>query len=588
MPRLSDEFIDELKSKADIEQVISSYVTLKRTGKNLQGLCPFHNEKTPSFSVSPDKQLYHCFGCGASGTVITFIKEMENLDFYDAVKLLCDRYGVRMPSDNGIDDSLSLRRRKIKEINRAAAKYFHSMLFSESGKACLDYLYKREITLKTIKHFGLGYAPDGWRGLADYMTENGYSKQELSDAGLVRKSDKGASSVYYDNFRNRMMIPLIDVNGDVLAFSGRVLDESKPKYINTPDTPVYKKSDRLFALNFAKNKNDGRLLLAEGGMDVIALHQAGFTNAVASFGTALTQEQARLISRYANEVVIVYDNDEAGRKAVEKASALLSQTGVKIKIPRLSGGKDPDEIIKKFGAERFKGMLDGAANDIEYKLLAQREKYDVNTSDGKKDFLHSAAKILADIKNSIDCEVYTGEIAQEMNISKEVLQHKIEEIRSSTAKRIQKERFDAVKKNIRGYNDKVNRERSLSVKGTRAEEELLATLLKSPDFLKKGLQITSDDFITEFNKNLFNIIQSRINEGAGVDIMYFGAELSKSELDRLVEIEYEAAKIQSNISIESYNGCVRAIKEEKERLGRTSATQMTDEEFLAAFRKINK
>ncbi|MCR4926294.1 MAG: DNA primase [Clostridiales bacterium] len=585
MPRLSDEFLDELRSKADIEQVISSYVNLKRAGKNLVGLCPFHNEKTPSFSVSTDKQLYHCFGCGASGNVINFIKEIENLDFYDAVKFLCDRYSIQMPTDN-VDNSLSIKKQRIKEINRAAAKFFYKTLLSQEGKECLDYLLNRGITKETIQHFGLGYAPESWHSLINYMQDKGYSKQELLEAGLARKSEKNNSVNYYDNFRNRMMIPLIDTSGNVLAFSGRVLDDSKPKYINTSDTLVYKKSEQLFALNFAKNKNNGKLILAEGGMDVIALHQAGFTTAVASFGTALTQEQARLISRYADEVILIYDTDEAGQKAIQKAIKIFLQTGIKIRVPKLTGGKDPDEIIRKFGAERFKGMLEGAMNDTEYKILNEREKYDLSTSDGKLNFLQAVTDILAQLNNPIECDIYAGKLSQELDVSKDALLQQISKLKRKKSNTAAKERFNLVKKDIQGYNDKVNPERSLSIKGTKAEEEIIVTLLKSPDYLSKGEPIMADDFITEFNKRVFEIVSERINQGKSTDLFYMSQELSEQERNRLVALQAEMGNFDNDI--EYYNSCIEVIKKEKERLTSAKVEEMTDEQFLNAFNKLKK
>ena len=354
---LSDSFLQELKMKTDIEDVISTYVTLKRRGATLVGLCPFHNEKTPSFTVYPATQSFYCFGCGAGGDAITFLKKIENLDYLDAVKTLAQRAGLQMPQE-GFDDSLSKRRRRILEMNREAARFYHSVLLSPEGKVGYDYYIGRALSAATINHFGLGFAPNQWDALLKHMRAKGYQPAELVDAGLARKGQKG----YYDNFRNRVMTPIIDVRGNVIAFGGRVLDDSKPKYINTGDTLVYKKTNELFALNFAKDSKEDALILCEGYMDVIAMHQAGFTNAVAGCGTALTTEQVRLISRYAKEVILTYDADEAGQKALQKAMTLFDQTDVKVRIPALVGGKDPDEIIRTYGRDKFKGMLEGASN----------------------------------------------------------------------------------------------------------------------------------------------------------------------------------------------------------------------------------
>ncbi len=353
---LSEAFLQELKFKTDIEDIISTYVTLRKNGSTSKGLCPFHNEKTPSFTVYSDTQSFYCFGCGAGGDAVTFLKKIENLDYIDAVKLLAQRAGLQMPDDNSYDDSLSKKRRRVLEINRETAKFYYSYLISPQGKIGLDYFLNRGLSMNTIKRFGLGFAPNEWDSLLKHLKSKGYRPSEMVEAGVVKI---GRNNNYYDTFKNRVMTPIIDVRGNVIAFGGRVLDDSKPKYINTSDTLVYKKTNELFALNLAKDSGKDNLILCEGYMDVIAMHQAGFTNAVAGCGTALTNEQVRLISRYAREVILAYDADEAGQKALNKAVSLFKQTDVKVKIPALAGGKDPDEIIKKYGRDKFKGMLDG-------------------------------------------------------------------------------------------------------------------------------------------------------------------------------------------------------------------------------------
>ena len=348
--KISERFIQELLEKVDIEQVVSPYVNLKRRGKTLVGLCPFHNEKTPSFTVYPESHSFYCFGCGAGGDVISFVRRMENLDYVEAVKSVAQLAGVSMPED-GYDDSLSKQRMRLLGANREAARFFNACLFEPENRHALDYFLNRGLTVNTIRRFGLGYAPDDWRRLINHLREKGYTEQELVLANLARRSDKNGKANYYDNFRNRVMFPIIDLRGNVIAFGGRVMDDSKPKYINTSDTPVYKKSNGVFALNFAKNANDNKLILVEGYMDVIALHQAGFTNAVACLGTAFTSEQANLLSRYADEIMICYDNDGAGKQATERALAVLGKTGLKLRVVQMTGGKDADEIIRKHGKE---------------------------------------------------------------------------------------------------------------------------------------------------------------------------------------------------------------------------------------------
>ena len=365
MARFSDEFLSELRMKCDIEQVISSYVQLKRRGKNLVGLCPFHNEKTPSFTVYPESQSYYCFGCGAGGEVINFIRRAENLDYVEAVSHLCDKSGMVMPTD-GYDNSIAEKRRRMYDINKEAARFFNSYLFSEEGKEGLEYFKSRGYKKSTIIHFGMGYAPNKWDGLLKHMRQKGYSYEELYEANLAYKSTKDDRVRYYDAFRNRAMVPIIDVRGNVVAFGGRVLDDSKPKYINTSDTLVYKKSLGVFGLNFAKNSKERKLIIVEGYMDAISLHQAGFDNAIACLGTAFTGEMAHLLARYTDEVILSYDADEAGQKATDRAIGVLNSIGMKLKVARLTGGKDPDEILRKYGPERFRSLIEGAANDIEF------------------------------------------------------------------------------------------------------------------------------------------------------------------------------------------------------------------------------
>ena len=411
---LSEAFLQELKFKTDIEDIISTYVTLRKNGSTSKGLCPFHNEKTPSFTVYSDTQSFYCFGCGAGGDAVTFLKKIENLDYIDAVKLLAQRAGLQMPDDNSYDDSLSKKRRRVLEINRETAKFYYSYLISPQGKIGLDYFLNRGLSMNTIKRFGLGFAPNEWDSLLKHLKSKGYRPSEMVEAGVVKI---GRNNNYYDTFKNRVMTPIIDVRGNVIAFGGRVLDDSKPKYINTSDTLVYKKTNELFALNLAKDSGKDNLILCEGYMDVIAMHQAGFTNAVAGCGTALTNEQVRLISRYAREVILAYDADEAGQKALNKAVSLFKQTDVKVKIPALAGGKDPDEIIKKYGRDKFKGMLDGASNDTEFALLEIRKKYNVTTSQGKIDFLNEALQVLAGV-SPIEQDIYISRLADELSVDK--------------------------------------------------------------------------------------------------------------------------------------------------------------------------
>ena len=348
---IPEEVINEIKYRNDIETTISSYVSLKRRGKTLVGLCPFHGEKTPSFTVYPENGSFYCFGCGVGGDVFTFTKLIENLDYIEAVKLLADRSGITIP-ENGYDDSMSKLKNNIYEINRETAKFFHDYLMSPDGKWALDYLTQRGLSVKTIKHFGLGAAPDSWTALLDHLKSKGYSISDMLAANVIGKSQRGT---YYDRFRKRVMFPVINVRGKVIAFSGRAMpgdDKAGAKYVNTADTPVYKKSENLFGMNFAKSFCDEQIILVEGNMDVISLHQAGFRNTVAALGTSFTNEQANLISRYTKEIILMLDADAAGQKAVRRASEILKNTGLEVRVVVVPEGKDPDEYIVKRSSQR--------------------------------------------------------------------------------------------------------------------------------------------------------------------------------------------------------------------------------------------
>ena len=382
-----ENFISELIERNDIVSVVSDYVRLtKRSGSNMFGLCPFHSEKTPSFSVSPDKQFYHCFGCGKGGGVINFIMEIENLSFPEAVEFLAKRVGMPIPEEE--NSAESKKRRRMLDLNRDAARFFHTCLKSPEGRAAQAYMNARQITPPTATRFGLGAAPDTWDSLRNAMHELGYRDQELFEAGLVRK---GKSGGFYDTFRGRLMFPVIDVRGDVIGFSGRILGDGEPKYMNSPETLVFNKSRNLFAMNLAKKSKSGYIILAEGNIDVVMMHQAGFDSAVASLGTSLTAEQARLISRFTNEVIIAYDSDGAGKKASQRAIGLLEKLDVKVKVLSMTGAKDPDEFIKLKGADAFRNLLEKSENHIDYRLGAVQRKYDLKVDEQRVAFVKEAA-----------------------------------------------------------------------------------------------------------------------------------------------------------------------------------------------------
>lgn len=572
---LSDSFLQELKMKTDIEDVISTYVTLKRRGATLVGLCPFHNEKTPSFTVYPATQSFYCFGCGAGGDAITFLKKIENLDYLDAVKTLAQRAGLQMPQE-GFDDSLSKRRRRILEMNREAARFYHSVLLSPEGKVGYDYYIGRALSAATINHFGLGFAPNQWDALLKHMRAKGYQPAELVDAGLARKGQKG----YYDNFRNRVMTPIIDVRGNVIAFGGRVLDDSKPKYINTGDTLVYKKTNELFALNFAKDSKEDALILCEGYMDVIAMHQAGFTNAVAGCGTALTTEQVRLISRYAKEVILTYDADEAGQKALQKAMTLFDQTDVKVRIPALVGGKDPDEIIRTYGRDKFKGMLEGASNETEFRLLALRRQYNLATTQGKIDFIGGALQILATLP-PVEQDLYVSRLSEELGVERQNMKVQLQDLVARQGNRRGKREFKRiVQENMR----KTARETmatDASLRKLRAEDRLISLLLRYPDCSRLCKDFDPQWLTPGFAQRVFTLILQRLENGDGTELMDLRDRLTDDEMGRLSGIVARGG--ESADAKQEFSDCLQTIRAEQQKK-QESAAELDDQAFRDLFR----
>lgn len=572
---LSDSFLQELKMKTDIEDVISTYVTLKRRGATLVGLCPFHNEKTPSFTVYPATQSFYCFGCGAGGDAITFLKKIENLDYLDAVKTLAQRAGLQMPQE-GFDDSLSKRRRRILEMNREAARFYHSVLLSPEGKVGYDYYIGRALSAATINHFGLGFAPNQWDALLKHMRAKGYQPAELVDAGLARKGQKG----YYDNFRNRVMTPIIDVRGNVIAFGGRVLDDSKPKYINTGDTLVYKKTNELFALNFAKDSKEDALILCEGYMDVIAMHQAGFTNAVAGCGTALTTEQVRLISRYAKEVILTYDADEAGQKALQKAMTLFDQTDVKVRIPSLVGGKDPDEIIRTYGRDKFKGMLEGASNETEFRLLALRRQYNLATTQGKIDFIGGALQILATLP-PVEQDLYVSRLSEELGVERQNMKVQLQDLVARQGNRREKQEFKRiVQENMR----KTARETmatDASLRKLRAEDRLISLLLRYPDCSRLCKDFDPQWLTPGFAQRVFTLILQRLENGDGTELMDLRDRLTDDEMGRLSGIIARGG--ESADAKQEFSDCLQTIRAEQQKK-QESAAGLDDQAFRDLFR----
>ena len=482
-----DTFINELVARNDIVDVVSSYVRLgKKSGSNMFGLCPFHSEKTPSFSVSPDKQIYHCFGCGKGGGVISFIMEIENLSFPEAVAFLARRANMPLPEQE--NDRESRKRSRMLALNRDAARFFYDMLSTPAGDKTRAYMAGRGISKATATNFGLGCAPDEWSSLEKAMREKGYTDYELFDAGLIKKGKNGG---YYDTFRNRLMFPVIDVRGNVIGFSGRLLDGEGPKYLNSPETLVFNKGSNLFALNLAKKSKSGYILLSEGNIDVVSLHQAGFDSAVASLGTSLTPEQARLISRYTSQVIIAYDNDGAGQKAAQRAIGILEKLDLKVKVLQMSGAKDPDEFIRLKGPEAFQMLIEGSENQVEYRLGQIAKKYDLSSDAQKVDFLREAEDLLARLPNA----------AEERETQPVERQYRYADPASAVA-----------------------------------EEGVIRLLYLDPALIRRSSLPPKEAFSSPALAHIYEVLCRRLREGLSVSADVLGGELESGEIALLVDL----------------------------------------------------
>lgn len=515
---ISKETIEAVLMRTDITTLIGGYVSLKRAGSNLKGLCPFHSEKTPSFTVYPSASSFYCFGCGAGGDAITFIRKRENLDYPDAIAFLAQRAGITIVEDDRsqIAAMPKFDRKKFYSMNVDAAKFFNRCLFSDQSdsKAALAYFTeKRGLSMATIKHFGLGYAPDNFDSFLKYMLAKGYTHDELVAGFLCGKSEKGA---YYPSFRNRVMFPIIDVSGNVIAFGGRAMDGNSAKYKNSSDTPVFKKSRNLFALNFARHHCAETLVLCEGYMDVIAMHAAGFENAVATLGTAITSEQARIISRYTKKVVISYDADEAGQKAAMRAVKMLTEVGLDVSILRIPGAKDPDEYIKKYGADKFRQVLDQSKSKFDYSLENILSKYDINLPQDKIKALHECEKLISETYSSAERDIYIHVIAQIFGVEARSIKTDVDSIVSRAVSERRKEESSKVKQDAVGYSDRVNPDYIKAPAVAKNEETLLGLLLLYPEHRKKVFEeglVDESDFFTEFNRRIFVYLKKAYFEG---------------------------------------------------------------------------
>ena len=568
MSQIPREIIDEIIHRNDIEQVIGSYVTLKRAGSNLNGLCPFHNEKTPSFTVFPGTKSFYCFGCGAGGDVISFVMRTENLDYRSALETLAQRAGIAIPADDS-EAEVGVPRKRLYEMNLEAAKFFRNCLFDEKyGKEALAYLHEeRKLSIATIKHFGLGYSPNNAWMLTNYMKNKGYTDEELVVGFLCGKSRNSGRT--YDYFRNRVIFPIIDTSGNIVAFGGRVMDDSKPKYLNTSDTPAFKKSRHLFALNFAKKHCEEQMLLCEGYMDVIALHAAGFENAVATLGTAITSEQARIFAKHTKKVVICYDADSAGQNAAQKAMRLLSEVGVEVRVLKIPGAKDPDEYIKKFGTDSFRRALGESKTGFDYNLEKIAMSYNLELPEEKIKASSEACALIAGAYTEVERDIYIRRAAERLGISQEALKNDVERQRRARIREAkQKESRDA-QLSVKNIGDRVNPDAAKHIKATAAEEALLGLMLIYDEFRRdaanKTVPICPDDFVTAFSRRVFEALCELENSEAGYSKAMLGQMFDIDELGRIERIEIDRRRLARN-DRDVFISCIDSIKQEKNKL----------------------
>lgn len=574
----SHDVLNEVFAENDIVDYVSQYTPLRKNGRDYSGLCPFHKEKTPSFHVSREKQLFHCFGCGASGNLVQFVMRAEGLDFVESVKLLADRVGIVLPEQNSaVDTEYHERKKKILEMNRAAARFFYNELAnSEKGKVALEYFKSRQLSLKTVKTYGLGYAPDEYTALKTHMNELGYNDKELTDAGLVSNRDGRV----YDRFRNRVMFPIIDLRGNVIGFGGRIMGKAEekngfkiPKYLNSAETPVFNKGKNLFSLNFAKKDNSGKLILVEGYMDVISVYQAGITNVVATLGTALTEDQAKLMMKYCSEILICYDTDEAGQKATVRAIEIINSIGGRAKVIVLKGAKDPDEYIKNNGVELFKKAVMSAIASTEYRLNISKSHFNMDVTDGRVQFVSEAAEILGSVHDAIEVDAYIKKIASETEISKEA-------IYSEYKKKVKKTQKQTTAKKV-PVNNVYKEGQTVVVRNAdrtieKAEKLFLNLISQNRKFALKAKEIINHtDFSNEVYQKLAESIYNAYENNMRIEPALLLNDFSGEELKMASEVFYNMETYHDEEK--TFNDLVNTIRLQKIR---TQITQEKDPEVL--------
>ncbi len=575
-------FISELKFRCAVDEVIGSHITLKRAGGRYLACCPFHNEKTPSFTVFPDTASYYCFGCGAGGDVITFIMKYRNLDYREAVYELADRAGLKVPEDRQVSNDDRRRRERLLEMHKIAAKHFYNNL-KEQGNACLDYVKSRGLDSQSVTRYGLGYAKDSFDDLKNVLLKHGFSLVEMFAAGLVAKSQKNGS--YYDKFRDRLMFPVIDLRGNVVAFSGRALKpDSTPKYMNSPETDIYHKGNIVFGLSVAKDKCDGTLILCEGNIDVVMLSQAGFRNAVAPLGTAFTVEQARILAKYAKTVVIAFDSDAAGQKATAKAIDFLKEQGVTVRVLQMQGAKDPDEFIKKHGKERFLALLNRSKTPTEYQLDKLLENFDLDDTAQRVEFLGKASDIIAHLDSPVEREIYAAQLSKTADVTVEVLKTDIERRRKTMLSRERKKQIAAETQALNGSRDNINRERSQHLLAARAEEMLIVLLVKNPELVDFVFEnITPAEFVTSFNRRVFEFFVDGLSKDKTAKMLSLEGEFETAEISKISFI-LNTTVLSGDPKTQMLD-CINTIKTQQNKKIDTGA--LTPEELSKLIKKEN-
>lgn len=562
-------FIDELIARNPIEEVVGQYVSLKRSGGNLFGLCPFHGEKTASFSVAPEKGIYYCFGCHKGGGAINFMMEIEGLSYPDAVRALAKRAGMEVPEDEQYQ-SRYRQQERLWALMKEAGRFFHAQLYSPAGEAGLAYVQKRGLSKSILTRFGVGYAPDSWNALVDAMRKKGYTDQELRDADLVGEKN----GRIYDRFRNRIMFPIIDVRGNVIGFGGRVLDNSTPKYLNTSETLIFNKRKNLFGMNFAKKSKQGYIILVEGNIDVITLHQFGFDNAVASLGTSLTEEHAALLSRYTEEVVLTYDGDEAGQRAAKRAIPMLEKVGIRVKVLQMRDAKDPDEFLHKFGPDKFKLLLEESSNRVEYQLNAIRQKYDLREDEQRIQFIQEAAELISTLGSAIQREIYGHRIAEAGSISFDAMKVEIEKAykRRTVREKKRQEKIDLAP--AKALQPKARSIHYDNMKSAMAEEGVIALALREPALLDAGSGLCGESFSVPLLGRVYDQLLARHSQGLEVRLGVL-EDLTPEEMSHIAGI---SQRQQGTVSEAAFKDCVNTIREASQ------VKSITTNDELLAFR----